>query len=61
MGGRVQRPHKAYPQELAQFHSEDYLDFLHRITPNTKEQCLKEMLRCNPTLPRHSPQLGTGH
>ncbi|KAF6151768.1 hypothetical protein GIB67_010342 [Kingdonia uniflora] len=32
----LQRPHKAYPVELAQFHSADYIDFLHRITPHTE-------------------------
>eukprot|EP00798_Chlamydomonas_sp_ICE-L_P009961 gene9961-7837_t len=29
----VFRPRKAYPCELAQFHSEDYVEFLSRITP----------------------------
>nr|TKR63664.1 hypothetical protein D5086_0000323280 [Populus alba] len=32
----IYRPHKAYPVELAQFHSEDYVEFLHRITPDTQ-------------------------
>ncbi|KAJ7522631.1 hypothetical protein O6H91_18G020400 [Diphasiastrum complanatum] len=43
----VYRPHKAYPVELAQFHSTDYIDFLHRITPNMQEQYAKELLRYN--------------
>ncbi|KAK9939123.1 hypothetical protein M0R45_015831 [Rubus argutus] len=30
----IYRPHKAYPVELAQFHSADYVEFLHRITPD---------------------------
>ncbi|KAG8387524.1 hypothetical protein BUALT_Bualt02G0030000 [Buddleja alternifolia] len=33
----AQRPHKAYPVELAQFHSPDYVEFLQRITPDTEE------------------------
>ncbi|KAG5577957.1 hypothetical protein H5410_058091 [Solanum commersonii] len=32
----VYRPHKAYPVELAQFHSADYVEFLNRITPDTQ-------------------------
>ncbi|KAJ7522667.1 hypothetical protein O6H91_18G021600 [Diphasiastrum complanatum] len=43
----MMRPHKAYPVELAQFHSTDYIDFLHRITPNMQEQYAKELLRYN--------------
>ncbi|KAK7410453.1 hypothetical protein VNO78_01245 [Psophocarpus tetragonolobus] len=36
----IYRPHKAYPVELAQFHSADYFEFLHRITPdNLGEDC----------------------
>ncbi|OAE25054.1 hypothetical protein AXG93_4094s1040 [Marchantia polymorpha subsp. ruderalis] len=41
----MQRPHKAYPVEMAQFHSEDYIEFLHRITPNMQEQYHQELLR----------------
>lgn len=29
---RVQRPRKAYPVELAQFHSEEYIDFLAKVS-----------------------------
>lgn len=43
----VYRPHKAYPVELAQFHSSDYVEFLHRITPNLQHQYMKEMKRYN--------------
>eukprot|EP00850_Spirogloea_muscicola_P019369 SM000189S04086 [mRNA] locus=s189:244964:248735:+ [translate_table: standard] len=39
------RPHKAYPVELAQFHSVDYIEFLHRITPDMQEHYSKEMIR----------------
>lgn len=42
----VQRPHKAYPVELAQFHSTDYVEFLHRITPNTQHLFTNELARC---------------
>jgi len=42
----MQRPHKAYPVELAQFHSEDYVEFLHRITPDTQHLFAGEMARC---------------
>jgi hypothetical protein len=31
----AQRPRRAYATELAQFHSEDYVDFLARVTPDT--------------------------
>jgi len=42
----MQRPHKAYPTELAQFHSADYVEFLHRITPNTQHLFANELSRC---------------
>lgn len=42
----VQRPHKAYPVELAQFHSADYVEFLHRITPDTQHLFSNELARC---------------
>lgn len=42
----LQRPHKAYPVELAQFHSADYVEFLHRITPDTQHLYLEELLKC---------------
>lgn len=41
-----QRPHKAYPVELAQFHSADYVEFLHRITPDTQHLFSNELARC---------------
>lgn len=43
----IYRPHKAYPVELAQFHSADYVEFLHRITPDTQHMFPKELLRYN--------------
>lgn len=42
----LQRPHKAYPIELAQFHSADYVEFLHRITPDTQHLYASELTRC---------------
>ncbi|KAJ6967087.1 hypothetical protein NC652_004598 [Populus alba x Populus x berolinensis] len=43
----IYRPHKAYPVELAQFHSEDYVEFLHRITPDTQHLFAGELARYN--------------
>lgn len=42
----VQRPHKAYPVELAQFHSSDYVEFLHRITPDTQHLFSNDLAKC---------------
>ncbi|KAL6499748.1 Histone deacetylase 9 [Orobanche gracilis] len=41
------RPHKAYPVELAQFHSPDYVEFLQRITPNTQQLFANDMVKYN--------------
>ncbi|GMP88545.1 hypothetical protein CsSME_00040499 [Camellia sinensis var. sinensis] len=43
----IYRPHKAYPVELAQFHSADYVEFLHRITPDTQHLFSNELARYN--------------
>ncbi|CAI9105566.1 OLC1v1004514C2 [Oldenlandia corymbosa var. corymbosa] len=43
----IYRPHKAYPVELAQFHSADYVEFLHRITPDTQHLFPNEMTKYN--------------
>ncbi|XP_042456533.1 histone deacetylase 9 [Zingiber officinale] len=43
----IYRPHKAYPVELAQFHSTDYVEFLHRISPNTQNLFADELARYN--------------
>ena len=48
----LQRPHKAYPVELAQFHSVDYVEFLARITPESQDKYAAELIRC--TLPEFS-------
>lgn len=42
----MQRPHKAYPVELAQFHSADYVEFLHRITSDTQHLFSNELVKC---------------
>ncbi|KAM3740663.1 hypothetical protein ACB098_08G116100 [Castanea mollissima] len=43
----IYRPHKAYPVELAQFHSADYVEFLHRITPDTQHLFSNELAKYN--------------
>ncbi|KAI5388832.1 Histone deacetylase 9, variant 3 [Lathyrus oleraceus] len=43
----IYRPHKAYPVELAQFHSTDYVEFLHRITPDTQHLFSDELAKYN--------------
>ncbi|GMN56285.1 hypothetical protein TIFTF001_025405 [Ficus carica] len=43
----IYRPHKAYPVELAQFHSEDYVAFLQRITPDTVHLYSNDLARYN--------------
>ncbi|KAH9699920.1 Histone deacetylase [Citrus sinensis] len=43
----IYRPHKAYPVELAQFHSADYVEFLHRITPDTQHLFRQELTKYN--------------
>ncbi|GER57108.1 histone deacetylase [Striga asiatica] len=41
----IYRPHRAYPVELAQFHSPDYVEFLQRITPNTQQLFATDMAK----------------
>ncbi|KAK7262193.1 hypothetical protein RJT34_29755 [Clitoria ternatea] len=43
----IYRPHKAYPVELAQFHSAEYVEFLHRITPDTQHLFSNELAKYN--------------
>ena len=43
----VFRPRKATTSELTQFHAEDYVDFLSKITPNTQHEYLAQMQRFN--------------
>lgn len=39
----LQRPRKAYPSELSQFHSEDYIEFLSKVTPDSKERYAQQL------------------
>eukprot|EP01083_Nonionella_stella_P018325 51076_1 len=41
------RPHPATPGELAAFHSEDYVSFLSRITPDNLRQFSAQMQKFN--------------
>eukprot|EP00898_Chlorokybus_atmophyticus_P006404 jgi/Chlat1/6765/Chrsp50S06460 len=43
----VYRPRRAYPVQLAQFHSEDYVDFLQRVTPETQSEFLRQLQQYN--------------
>ena len=43
----LQRPRRSYPAELAQFHSEDYVDFLSKITPDKQHEHLQQMQQFN--------------
>lgn len=40
------RPHLASPDELARFHSEDYVDFLRRVTPENCKAMTTQMQKC---------------
>lgn len=46
----LQRLHKAYLVELAQFHSADYVEILHRITPDTQHLFSNELAKCKNSL-----------
>lgn len=39
----TQRPRKAFPVELAQFHSEDYVDFLSKVTPDNVDKFQQQL------------------
>ena len=39
----IYRPRRAYPMELAQFHSEDYIDFLSRVTPDNQHMYMNQV------------------
>mmetsp|Transcript_12127 Transcript_12127/g.26074 ORF Transcript_12127/g.26074 Transcript_12127/m.26074 type:complete len:429 (-) Transcript_12127:587-1873(-) len=43
----VYRPRKAYPVELAQFHSGDYVEFLSRITPDNTSKYAQQLRMYN--------------
>jgi len=44
---RRQRPRPACSAELAQFHSEDYVDFLRRAAPGSEAECLEQLQQFN--------------
>ncbi len=41
-----QRAKPASKREMSQFHSEDYIEFLHRITPANMNLFAKEQVKC---------------
>jgi histone deacetylase 1/2 len=43
----VYRPHPAAHQEMTQFHSNDYVDFLKRVTPDNAKEYLHQLQRFN--------------
>lgn len=44
---RAQRPRLAYPMELTQFHAEDYVNFLSRVTPDNAEDLAGQLAQFN--------------
>eukprot|EP00959_Pyramimonas_sp_CCMP1952_P248324 5190645-Pyramimonas_sp.AAC.1 len=43
----VYKPRRVYPVEMATFHSEDYIDFLNRITPENQHEYMEQLQRFN--------------
>ena len=43
----VYRPRRSYPVEMTQYHAEDYVEFLSRITPYTASEHMQSMQRFN--------------
>jgi acetoin utilization deacetylase AcuC-like enzyme len=41
-----QRAKPATKREMSQFHTDEYVDFLHRITPDNAHQFAKEQIKC---------------
>lgn len=39
----LQKPRRAYPVELAQFHTADYVEFLSRITPDNAKKYAQQL------------------
>ncbi|KAK9823172.1 hypothetical protein WJX72_000831 [[Myrmecia] bisecta] len=44
---KVHRPNATRPEELTQFHADDYVDFLRNVTPDNQEEYLVQMRRFN--------------
>lgn len=42
----IYRPHPATDQEMIQFHSADYIDFLKRVTPDNANDFLHSLQKC---------------
>jgi histone deacetylase 1/2 len=40
------RPHLATAEEMARFHSDDYVDFLRRVTPLNAKALATQMTKC---------------
>lgn len=43
---RAQRPHHASQEEMTEFHADDYVDYLRRITPDNTQEYVNLMQRC---------------
>jgi acetoin utilization deacetylase AcuC-like enzyme len=42
----LQRPHVASAEEMSSFHSDDYIDFLRRVSPETAKSFQGQMQKC---------------
>lgn len=52
------RAKPATRKEMAQFHTDDYVDFLSRVTPDNMDEFLKEQAKCM-NFSRWPPNLST--
>jgi histone deacetylase 1/2 len=43
---RLQRAKPATKREMTQFHSDDYIEFLYKVTPNNMNNYQKEQAKC---------------
>jgi len=48
-GFMTQRPHKATHSEMAEFHRDDYIDYLSKITPGNENEFGALMQKCEIT------------
>ena len=46
----VYRPHYSSASEMTRFHTDDYIRFLERITPDNKDAFATQMQRCKKTI-----------
>ena len=42
----AQRPHPAHQQEMSQFHADDYVQFLKRVSPDNSKEYLHQLQKC---------------